>query len=148
MSRLIASGLLALALAAAVVLPAAPCLRGPGGLHLAAVVYAGGGVVCHQRADRSLSICGRSWPVCGRCSGLYLGAAAGAVLALAGVGWTAGRRQWQRRLLWAAAPTAVSWIGEMAGLGDPGTPLRLALAVPLGLTTALWLAEVARGHLR
>ena len=40
------------------------------------------------------------------------------------------------------------WLGEVAGLGDPGTALRLAVAVPAGLLTALWLSAVSRGDLR
>jgi hypothetical protein len=52
------------------------------------------------------------------------------------------------RLLIAAIPTGALWLGEVVGLGDPGTPLRLALALPLGVMTALWLSAISRGNLR
>jgi uncharacterized membrane protein len=146
-SRSIATGLLALAAAAGLVLPGTACLD-EHGRGVAALVYMAGSAVCHQRAERSLSSCGRPWPVCGRCSGLYLGAAAGALLAAAGVRGGTAAAVWRQRLVWAAAPTAISWLAEAAGFLDPGTPLRFVLAVPLGVATALWLAEVARGHLR
>src|SRR6476646_9503912 len=82
--------------------------------------FALGHVICHQRPERSFFSCGVQWPVCGRCSGLYLGAAAGAVLALA-IGWRAqGRRtttpdsaaRWRRILVVAALPTIVLWTIE------------------------------------
>ena len=114
-----------------------------------------GHVICHQRPERSFFSCGLQWPVCGRCSGLYLGAAAGAVLALA-----LGRRprrarttpdsaatRWRRILLFSAAPTAVLWTIEFAGF-DPGTTARFAGALPLGLAASGWLDAVARGDLR
>jgi uncharacterized membrane protein len=119
--------------------------------------FALGHVICHQRPERSFFSCGLQWPVCGRCSGLYLGAAAGAVLALA-IGWRAqGRRtttpdsdsaRWRRMLLVAALPTAVLWTIEFVGILDPGTIVRFALALPLGMAASGWLAAVARGDLR
>jgi predicted membrane protein DUF2085 len=117
--------------------------------------FALGHVICHQRPERSFFSCGVQWPVCGRCAGLYLGAAAGAMLACA-----LGRRQsdasvrpdsasrWRRVLLASAAPTAALWIIEVAGVIDPGTSARFAAALPLGAATSAWLAAVARGDLR
>ena len=49
----------------------------------AAGTYLLGGVVCHQRPDRSFHPGGVKMPVCARCAGLYLGAGLG-VLAAAG----------------------------------------------------------------
>jgi uncharacterized membrane protein len=147
MSRLIAPALLALMLVGGVALPVVPCLTGRADL-VSSVVYACGSLVCHQRPERSLVTCGRPWPVCGRCSGLYLGAAAGVLLALVGVGRRGRWRQWRTRVALSAIPTALLWLGEFAGLGDPGTWPRLALALPAGIVTALWLAAVSRGDLR
>jgi uncharacterized membrane protein len=147
MSRVVATWLLALMLVAGVALPAVPCVGGGPSAVAVSVIYACGSLVCHQRPDRSLTTCGRHWPVCGRCSGLYLGAAAGVLLAAAGVGRRGSWREWRMRLLGAAIPTGALWLGEVVGLGDPGTPLRLALALPLGVTTALWLSAVSRGDL-
>lgn len=44
-----------------------------------------GYALCHRISDRSFSIAGRQFPLCARCTGMYLGAAlAGLVLLLAG----------------------------------------------------------------
>ena len=146
-SRIVATGLLALALLAGILIPTAACAAGrvP---RLAVVVYAFSGVICHQRADRSFVSCGVKWPVCGRCSGLYLGAALGALLAAGGLRTRHPASRWRRILLLAAVPTLVSWVAEVTVGLDPGTAARFALATPLGLATALWLAEVAREDLR
>jgi uncharacterized membrane protein len=146
-ARVVASGLLALSLTAGLLIPLLPCAarHAPA---FTAMVYAAGGLICHQREDRSFASCGASWPVCGRCSGLYLGAAAGALLAAFGVRWRSTPAWWRRVLPLAAAPTVISWAVEAATRLDPGTPLRFVAALPLGVAVALWLAEVARGHLR
>lgn len=148
MSRPIATALLALMLVGGAALPVVPCLAGRPGALVSSVIYACGSLVCHQRLDRSLTACGGQWPVCGRCSGLYLGAAGGVLLAVVGVGRRGSWRQWRTRVLVSAIPTAVLWLGEFVGLGDPGTMLRLAMALPAGVVTALWLAAVSRGDLR
>ena len=98
----------------------------------AAAVYSGAGLICHQRAARSFHLAGVQLPVCGRCSGLYLSGALGAML-----GWLASRQPrsgaWTRRLLLLAAlPTALSVALEFAGLVHPSNLVRAACAVPLG----------------
>ena len=40
----------------------------------ATVVYLAGGRICHQLPERSFHTHGVAWPVCARCSGLYLAA--------------------------------------------------------------------------
>lgn len=148
MSRVVATSLLALVLVGGALLPAVPCLAGARPSVAIAVVYAAGSLICHQRPERSFTACGRQWPVCGRCAGVYLGAAAGAALALAGAGRGGTWRQWRTRVLLSGLPTAILWLGEVVGVGDPGTPMRFATALPAGIVTALWLATVARGDLR
>lgn len=152
--------LLSLAAMWGLVLPWLACARESSSPSLSTTgraAFALGHVICHQRPERSFFSCGLQWPVCGRCSGLYLGAAAGAVLVLA-----LGRRpqrartatpdraatRWRRILLFSAAPTAVLWTIEFAGLFDPGTTARFAGALPLGLAVSGWLDAVARGDLR
>ena len=49
-----------------------------------AIVYLSASRLCHQRADRSFHTAGVQWPVCARCSGLYLAAPVGAVAAVIG----------------------------------------------------------------
>lgn len=48
---------------------------------MAAVVYAVGQVLCHQRPERSFHWGVQPWPVCARCTGIYAGAAVGVLLA-------------------------------------------------------------------
>ena len=57
---------------------AGPLVRGAAGL-----VYLAGAVVCHQRPERSFAWAGQAWPVCARCTGIYIGAAAAVLLCLA-----------------------------------------------------------------
>ena len=69
---------------------AGPLVRGAAGL-----AYLAGAVVCHQRLERSFEWAGQAWPVCARCTGIYLGAAAAVLLCLAlgrvGARLTSGR---------------------------------------------------------
>ena len=98
----------------------------------AAAVYSAGGLICHQRAARSFHLAGVQLPVCGRCTGLYLSGALGALL-----GWAASRRphggSWTRRLLFVAAlPTGLSVLLEFSGLVHPSNLARALCALPLG----------------
>jgi hypothetical protein len=151
MSSAIATTLSALAVVGALSLPALTCVSSDAPRLLRwsrFAAYGLGSLVCHQKTDRSFRSCDRQWPVCGRCTGLYLGAAAGVLTVAAGWRRRASARTWRRSLAAAAAPTAVLWVVEIAGLWDPGTPIRAAVASGLGLAGGMWLASVARGHLR
>lgn len=119
---------------------------------VAVLVRLAGAQICHQRPERSFHLHGRALAVCGRCTGLYVGGALGLLAAAGG-----GRRRRQAaaapmgawwpssfdpRLRWlalAALPTALTWSLDMAGLWNPGTPLRALAALPLGLVAG-WLA--------
>lgn len=107
------------------------------------VVYAAASLVCHQRPDRSFATAGVPWPVCGRCTGLYLGAPLGALLA-----WRWRRsRGGSRRLLWSlvagTAPTVASLAVEATGLAPVGNAVRCALAVPAGAVLAFAVVRTA-----
>jgi uncharacterized membrane protein len=107
-------------------------LRGGGLGTAAAVVYAGSSRLCHQRAERSFSTAGLQWPVCARCTGLYVSAAAGALLGWIGLsGWRTARVRWVLAL--AAIPTAVTWTLEVAGIMPFSNMTRAVAAVPLGV---------------
>lgn len=103
----------------------------------AAAVYAAGSNVCHQRPERSFHIAGRKMPVCARCTGLYVSAAAAVPLAVLFAVPVAARRA--RRVLFAAAlPTALTWGLEYAGLMPFSNAARALAALPLGFAAA-WL---------
>ena len=98
----------------------------------AAVVYSAAGLICHQRAARSFHLAGVQLPVCGRCTGLYMSGALGALL-----GWAASRRtragsRTRRVLFVAALPTALSVLLEFSGLVHPSNFARALCALPLG----------------
>ena len=152
-ARPLAAALCAASLIWAAALPAAPGLRGrDGGLALAAALpYAAGAFICHQRADRSFTSRGIPWPVCARCSGAYLAAAAAVLAMLLGPRsrrrGPGGARAWRTAIALAAVPTAVSWALERAGWWQPGDLVRAALAVPPGAAVGALLASIARGAL-
>jgi uncharacterized membrane protein len=47
---------------------------------IAGVLYLFGGRICHQLTERSFALAGAQLPVCARCLGIYVGAAAGLTL--------------------------------------------------------------------
>ena len=109
-------------------------------------MYSSAAGICHQRPERSFTTGGVRWPVCGRCAGLYLGGALGAlsVLVTRSRLARASRMPWRGLLVAAAAPTILSWLVEV--VGGPPTPLawRAALAVPAGAAAGALLATLAR----
>lgn len=110
---------------------------GPPGL-VATVVYLAGGRICHQRPERSFATRDVQWPVCARCSGLYLAAPFGALALLA-------RRRSPaplRLLALAAIPTALTLLWEWGGMGTPSNPIRFTTAVPLGAAIMWVLLQV------
>jgi uncharacterized membrane protein len=110
------------------------------------LVYAVASRVCHQRPERSFHTGAVQWPVCARCSGLYLAAPAGALAALVSI---ARRHPARRRLWWlavAAVPTAVTFGAEWIGLAAPGNLARAVAAAPLGAMVAFVLVRVSAGE--
>ncbi len=124
----------------------------------AAACYAAGSVICHQRTERSFHIAGAQLPVCARCTGLYAGAALGAIVwvAIAGIGdrspataLRVTRASRPRVLLIASAvPTLVTLATAALGVWDPGNATRALLAIQLGVTIGAVVAAVAAGDLR
>jgi len=109
------------------------------------VVYAAASLVCHQRPERSFATAGVQWPVCGRCSGLYLAAPIGAA-----VGWIRRRTRADRRWVLpvsgvAIAPTVLSVAIEIAGFAPIGNVARFVLALPAGAALALVVVRTAAG---
>lgn len=124
-----------------------------GAPRLAAALFHGAcGRLCHQRPERSFQTAGMPWPVCGRCAGLYGGAVLGAWAAWADLRRRKAARQrvsppgtWRVPMVLAAAPTALAWGIEAAGLAPFSTVTRFVLAVPLGAAAA-WAVSQALAH--
>ena len=111
----------------------------------AAIVYGLASLVCHQRPERSFYWGSVQFAVCARCTGLYAGAAIGAVAAL-----TAGHARLaaagprlKPALMFAAVPTAATVAAEWAGLWAPSHAVRACAGVPLGAMGAITLAAAA-----
>jgi uncharacterized membrane protein len=120
---------------------AAPVALARGYALFPAVVYEAGGLICHQRPERSFRLAAIQLPVCARCFGLYVAGAAGALGSWVPRGARAAqalpaRTPWTLAI--AALPTAVTVALEWGGLLFPGNAARALAALPLG---------AAAGHL-
>jgi len=118
------------------------------------IIYAAGGLICHQRPERSFFLNGHQFPVCARCTGLYLSAAMGII------GWLALKiaRRWsslpfdprlaKRVVILSAIPTAVSFMTGVLGIWDGSNLTRAMLAIPVGASAGAVVAAVATKDLR
>ena len=127
------------------------------GVPVSGLVYAFGSLICHQRPDRSFHLAAVQLPVCARCFGLYVGAATGAVVALAFAGLrgrAASPDMWgsasalRLAIALAAVPTAVTWTSEIAGVWSSSNLVRFVAALPLGAAVALAAAVSVSGRER
>ena len=119
-----------------------------------AIIFAAGSLICHQKPERSFFLEGHQFPVCARCTGLHLSAAAGIL------GWVALKiaSRWRPRfidprlavrvIVIAAIPTVVSFATGVIGLWDGSNMTRALLAVPLGAGAGAIVAAVATKDLR
>jgi uncharacterized membrane protein len=134
--------------AAVVLAPLAIASPIPAIARAAVAVYAAGGVVCHQRPERSFHIHGRQLAVCARCTGLYASALAGGLLALT---LGAASISSSRARVWlgvAALPTLVTVGLELAGWAFPSNTTRMLSALPLGAIAAWLVVATLAGERR
>ena len=99
---------------------------------------------CAQDPARAVRVFGHALPVCARCTGIYLGLAAGGLLALPRLGSVA-LRAW---LLAASALMLLDVLSEARGFRPPLASLRLAtgalFAYPVGVALVQWLTDRIR----
>jgi len=123
------------------------------------VLYAAASRICHQRPERSFHTAGIKWPVCGRCSGLYLAAPVGAIAALltrrrrlrAPTSAPNTRHRERKPVRWlviAGLPTAMTLALEWMGVGWVTNTVRAMAAAPLGAMIAFVICRVAAGPSR
>jgi uncharacterized membrane protein len=108
-------------------------------------VYVAGALVCHQRPDRSFTTAGRAWPVCARCSGIYLAAAATCLAALVLPARWRSRPDAATLRAWfgvALAPVALTWVLERAGVLALSNGTRAVSGAALGTLVALALVSL------
>ena len=113
------------------------------------VVYLAGSRICHQLPDRSFHTAGVQWPVCARCSALYLSAPVGGLAAVLPV--LRRRRSERRALVWlavASVPTAATLAVQWLGLAEPSNIVRAVAALPLGALLAYVIVGTAAGDAR
>jgi uncharacterized membrane protein len=107
-----------------VALLVAPFLPAP----VSAALYAVGSFICHQRPERSFELAGLQLPVCGRCIGIYGGAAAGVLIAP-----LVGRvRRPRTMVLVSLLPALVSLIAEWGGWARPTSAVRAVTGLIAG----------------
>jgi uncharacterized membrane protein len=113
---------------------------GQAGRTLAALPYAIGAVICHQRPERSFALWGHQLPVCARCTGLYVGTC------LAVFAWPFRLRLQKvaqdfgpaaRALSLAAIPSIATLAYEWLTGDAPSNAVRAISAFPLGAAIAL-----------
>jgi uncharacterized membrane protein len=137
--RSAAAALTAAAILWVVVILTSPIALAHGYVVLPTVVYEIGGMICHQKPERSFHLLGIQLPVCARCFGLYGSGAAGALVAYLGPAVEPSSSRLSAAILGLAAlPTAVSVGSEWLGILHPGSAARAIAAIPLGLAAA-WL---------
>ena len=122
---------------------------------LAFLVYGVGSVVCHQLPERSFFLWSAQWPVCARCTGIYVGAAVAALVATVrqktavqlkadttyrgmntyqGINTHQGITSRRARLILAAAaaPTVATLVYEWTTGDRPSNMIRALTGAPLG----------------
>jgi uncharacterized membrane protein len=100
--------------------------------------------VCHQAAERSLSLAGGHLAVCARCTGLYLGGVLGLLSGAVASSWMRRTPRW---LFFAAvAPTALDALASLLGLPSLANFPRFLLAIPAGAVCG-WFLAMAVGDL-
>ena len=132
------------ALGAATVTSSRPVV-GVAAYAFSAAVYEVGSLLCHQLPERSFHYRGVQLPVCARCVGLYVGAAAAAIAAMR-MRRTKSRQVWDRArvlLSVAAVPTAVTLIDEWFSGHMPSHWIRAAAGFPLGAIVMLIVVAAA-----
>jgi len=111
---------------------------------LAAIVYGIGGVVCHQRPERSFHWHGAQLAVCARCTGIYLGACTTAIVAPLPPSfyarWAGPPARLARLLAVAALPMAATLAAEWTGVWMPSSIARAVTGILLGGAVALVIA--------
>jgi uncharacterized membrane protein len=111
---------------------------------VAALVRTSGAVICHQRPERSFHGDGGQFPVCARCTGLYLSGALGALIGWGGLSRVP--RRMRLTLALAAAPTLLTIAAEWSGAAAISNAIRAAAAVPLGGTVGWVLVRMLRAE--
>jgi uncharacterized membrane protein len=107
----------------------------------AVAAYSAGHLICHQLSARSFHLWGASLPVCARCTGIYLGAAAASVaIGLAPGHLSSDTRSLKEHarlvLVIALLPTAATLVFEWTTGVTPANWIRALAGLPPGVAVA------------
>lgn len=142
--RVLPAAVTAIAVIWLVALFAAPTALSQRSFPVASVlVYEAGSHICHQQRERSFAWAGVQMPVCGRCLGLYVAGAVGAVASLVVGSRTRGSAAARRALAIAAMPMFLSLVLEWTGIARGSNASRFVSSLPLGATLGFVLVNVA-----
>lgn len=121
-------------------------------LRAAAVVYALGSFICHQRPERSFRFSGVQVPVCARCEGLYLAAPFGMVGLMAVRRRyrqvVASRHTWRQVVIVASSLTILTLAWEWMTGEMTSHAVRAIAGAVLGAAVAATVTAVVAGDLR
>ena len=109
------------------------------------IVYQAASHICHQLPARSFFTAGVQWPVCARCTGLYLAAPIGAIAAAVGLSRRRPLDPVTRWTVVASVPTALTLALEWLGVTPASGAARLLAALPLGAMVAYVIVRVTAG---
>ncbi len=116
-----------------------PALEGTSLGWLAGALRAGWSPFCHQAADRSFHVAGIQLLACSRCTGIFVGALAGVLIAPAAAA-LARRTSWPRWLLLAGlVPMALDVALGLTGAWGGTVATRAATGAVAGIVSAVWL---------
>ena len=104
----------------------APLLAAGGHVWAASFVYRGFAGLCHQQAERSFAVGGPALAVCARCTGIYAGFAACALVYPLARGLQRAETPARKWLALALVPTAVDFVLNATGVW-PNTHVSRAL---------------------
>ena len=136
----------ALALPLATMVAAEPHPRAVAAI-LSALSYSVGGVICHQQAGRSFHLWGVQLPVCARCTGIYLGAAAASILFAAQFLRFRDDGVWPRAAVLASGvPVALTLLFEWASGSTPSNLVRAVSGLPLGAVVSWLVVQPLHRH--
>lgn len=109
------------------------------------IVYQSASYLCHQLPARSFFTAGVQWPVCARCTGLYLSAPVGASAAVMGLSHRRPLDPVTRWTVIASMPTVLTLVLEWSHVTPPSGAARFLAALPLGAMIAYLLVRVTAG---
>jgi uncharacterized membrane protein len=94
-------------------------------------IYSIGDRLCHQRADRSISLNGNEMPFCSRCTAIWLGLAIGLGFMVFYI--IELNEKFLMALIGALIPIGIDGVGQLFGLWESTNLIRILTGLPVGI---------------